>query len=112
MAEDPTPNLRADATDDQDELEPEIRVPARELKDVTLLSVSVDAEPGPYATGGVVTTSAGPGDDSVPIILDNGYIVPKGVIPNPEDAPDGEDGTVDPADPGATGSNGVIHGGR
>lgn len=37
MAEDDVPLLRADATDDQEELDPEIRVPARALK---------NAEPG------------------------------------------------------------------
>jgi hypothetical protein len=95
MAEDDVPLLRADATDDQGELEPEIRVPARD-----------------FAAGGFVSGPKDPGDDSVPIILDNGYILPKGSIPDSEDAPGGEDDTVDPATPGATGSNGVIHGGR
>jgi hypothetical protein len=73
MAEDDIPLLRADATDDQDEgtepfeddpeVKPEIRIPAR-------------------------------------------------AIPDSEDEPAGEDGTVDPASPGATSANGVIHGGR
>ncbi len=85
MADDDVPLLRADATDDdlgQDD--------PRVLKGVKF------AKGGPFGPN--------PGDNAT--ISESTES-----IPDSEDAEPGDGGTVDPASPGATSANGVIHGG-